>query len=119
MPGVGLAWESPGISTESAAHSLEPLPANLGCFFADWVTVQFEVQLFSFPRGVILTAAAFQAEGRILRAERRRLSESSDARSLSRLNCAGFRDDAFERAQRSKLHRYRGLCRFDNNWFLP
>jgi hypothetical protein len=33
--------------------------------------VQFEVQLLSFPPGVILTAAVLQAEGRISRADRR------------------------------------------------
>jgi hypothetical protein len=35
--------------------------------------LQFEVQLFSFPLGVILTVAAFQAEGRISRADRPRV----------------------------------------------
>jgi hypothetical protein len=61
------------------------------------IIVQFEVQLFSLSMGVILTAAVFQAEGRISRADRRRVAGSCHARSLTRLKCAGFRDDASRR----------------------
>ncbi|PYX30997.1 MAG: hypothetical protein DMG77_08100 [Acidobacteria bacterium] len=63
-----------------------------------------ESPLLKSLRGVILTAAAFQAEGRISRAYRRGVRLSSQARSLTRLNCADFRDDASEKGQGSKLH---------------
>jgi hypothetical protein len=61
---------------------------------------QFELWLSCF--GVILSAAAFQAERRISRAH-----TSVYGRSLTRLKCAGFRDDAPQERGRSKLIHYR------------
>ena len=59
---------------------------------------QFE---FLLVDGVILSAAAFQAERRISPAH-----PSVYERSLNRLNCAGFRDDAPQEAGRFKLSHY-------------
>ena len=78
--------------------------------------MQREVQLFSSLLGVILSAAVVQPERRACRERSRRdlarrpaaLSwEAPHARALTRLNCAGFRDDASKKCQRSKLHCYR------------
>jgi hypothetical protein len=54
------------------------------------------------PKGVILTAAVFQAEGRISR-PLQRVQESSHARSLTRLNCAEFGMTPRIRGQAIKL----------------
>jgi hypothetical protein len=64
---------------------------------------------FLLVDGVILSAAAFQAERRISHAH-----ASVYGRSLTRLNCAGFREDAPQASTRFKLSYYRGdyLCIF-------
>ena len=64
---------------------------------------------FLLVDGVILSAAAFRAERRISHAH-----ASVYGRSLTRLNCAGFREDAPQASTRFKLSYYRGdyLCIF-------
>jgi hypothetical protein len=54
-------------------------------------------------KGVILSAAVFQAERRISRATIK-VPGKLHARSLTRLKRAGFRDDASKKVQISKLH---------------
>jgi len=78
--------------------------------------VQREVQLFSSFLGVILSAAVVQPGAKSLPGAEPKGScaqtsgavlGSPHARALTRLNCAGFRDDASKKCQRSKLHCYR------------
>jgi len=52
-------------------------------------------------RGVILSGAAFQGEGRISHAH-----ASDCGRSLTRLNCAGFRMTPLKKADKFKLSHY-------------
>jgi len=65
----------------------------------------------SIGMGVILTAVVLQAEGRILRGEPQPASREvrtrdpfgfAQGRLLTRLNCAGFRDDASEKGARDR-----------------
>jgi hypothetical protein len=70
---------------------------------------QFESRQSPYPRGVILSGAVFQAERRISRADPAARPEKLHARSLTRLNCAGFgmtpsKDSPSKTAINSKQH---------------